>query len=170
MAKPNHPRKRGNASPAVLAPVDVGAGFSDQSTASPEEKARRVLANMAARYSPLFFDDGFPRDVLHTDALAAKRVFEQLAADLAAANLRAAGLSDAVKLLGQQCATLRQRAEAAEADAAGARALLDCCATSLRLAIRRGHHCEATTAADAVTQKIRHYLRPSALQEPRPHG
>lgn len=54
--------------------------FTDQSTASPTEKARRVPTHLANPKDPrYFFDDGFPRAELHQDAAAALAVLNSLA-------------------------------------------------------------------------------------------
>lgn len=50
--------------------------FSDNSTALPLTKAQRVLRSLGDKgsYSPHFFDDGFPKGILHTDARAVLNV------------------------------------------------------------------------------------------------
>ena len=55
--------------------------FSDNSTALPLTKAQRVLRSLGDTdsYSPHFFDDGFPKEILHTDAQAVLNVLDDIA-------------------------------------------------------------------------------------------
>ena len=54
--------------------------FSDNSTALPLTKAQRVLRSLGDTdsYSPHFFDDGFPKEILHTDAQAVLNVLDDI--------------------------------------------------------------------------------------------
>lgn len=79
--------------------------FSDNSTALPLTKAQRVLRSLGDTdsYSPHFFDDGFPKEILHTDAQAVLNVLddivferEELREKLAAAETSANELRRAV--------------------------------------------------------------------------
>lgn len=56
--------------------------FTDQSTVSPVEKARRFLTHVANKKpnNPYFFDDGYPRESIADDAAAALSALEQLTA------------------------------------------------------------------------------------------
>ena len=62
--------------------VSETVNFTDQSTVSPIEKARRYLTHVANKKpnNPYFFDDGYPRESVADDAAAALSVLEQLAA------------------------------------------------------------------------------------------
>ena len=62
--------------------VSETVNFTDQSTVSPIEKARRYLTHVASKKpnNPYFFDDGYPRESVADDAAAALSVLEQLAA------------------------------------------------------------------------------------------
>lgn len=52
--------------------------FTDGSTASLAEKARRVLQNLGTPQSAYFFEDGYPRaDKIANDTAAALEVFDQ---------------------------------------------------------------------------------------------
>ena len=53
--------------------------FTDQSTATPEEKTRRFLRSLAdPRDQKYFFGDGFPRQELVSDAAASLAVVDKL--------------------------------------------------------------------------------------------
>ena len=57
--------------------------FSDNSTALPLTKAQRVLRSLGntGSYSPHFFDDGFPKGILHTDAQAVLNVLDGIVSE-----------------------------------------------------------------------------------------
>ena len=62
--------------------VSETVNFTDRSTVSPIEKARRYLTHVANKKpnNPYFFNDGYPRERVADDAAAALSVLEQLAA------------------------------------------------------------------------------------------
>lgn len=57
--------------------------FTCQSTATPLEKARRTLQHLAdKRDGAYFYDDGYPREAIHTDAAATLAVLTDMAAGI----------------------------------------------------------------------------------------
>lgn len=148
-------------SPAVLAPVDVKEVLAVLDSVQAAKGVINGIVTPLGNAHPVAGE-------LIPDISAARAAVERMAADLAAANLRAAGLSDAVKLLGQQCTTLRQRAEA---DAANRDELLDAARTYWTrycqdeagddgehiTGCSRQQHLDARTLGEVI-----------ALQEPRP--
>ncbi|WP_208110078.1 hypothetical protein [Methylocaldum gracile] len=66
----------------------TGFGFTDTSTASPIEKARRVLTALAQESNPkYYFSDGYPRyEEIHKDAAATLKVLNTLTATLPTPN------------------------------------------------------------------------------------
>lgn len=87
--------------PVVVAEPVETIKFSDNSTASPLDKARRYLDTMADHRlsKKYFFSDGFPRQVIASDAQATLAIFDQLVGDLKNALNDAQELRQQMRLL-----------------------------------------------------------------------